>query len=425
MRRRSGYIFVEALVVIACLVALMVMLAADQKANMQVVQTRLRERRAEAAADSAVQRAMTILSTANTNLVQQSDDWALQGNGGTAPTNSSQVTAGSDEFDFSDGSAHFRMQILDAGSLLNINLATADQLTLLPLTQDQVDSLLDWRETGTQPRSDGAKDQYYNTLTQPYNTKLGALDTVDELLLVKGWTGQTLYQTPQVTTTLPLPTDQNNVILPLASMLTVDSGAPNTQADGTARINLGARGVNVAALTRLGISPPLANQLAARAPFTSFQALSAVPGMNSTALGLLLNAVTFTTTTRTQGLINLNTASQAVLQTLPNMTSDVASAIVAQQSGGFSTLGALANVSGLSAPLLGQLADSFTIGSDTWLVRAYGESGGVGVALEVVVGMRNGQIQVVNWERLNSTTVPTWWNWLADPSQTLDAGAAE
>ena len=411
--QRGGYIFVEALVVVVCLVALMAMLAADQRANLQGVQNRLRERRAAAAADAAINRALAVLGSANANLVQPSDEWALQG------------TGGADQFDFSDGSASYRIQIVDCGSLLNVNTATSTQLGLLPLTQDQVDSLLDWRETGTQARPDGAKDTYYNALTQPYNTKLGPLDTVNELLLVKGWTGQTLYQTPTITTTLTLPTDQNGATLPLAALLTVDSGAPNTQASGSARINLGARGVNVTALTRLGLSRNLAMQLAARAPFTSFQTLSAVPGVNTSAMERLLNAVTFTTAKRTQGKINLNTATQAVLQTVPSITTDVASSIVAQQSSGFSTLGALATVPGITARQLGQIADSFTVGGDTWLVRAYGESGGVGVAVEAVVGLRNGQVQVINWNRLSTGTIPTWWGWVADPTQTLDAGAAQ
>ena len=121
----------------------------------------------------------------------------------------------------------------------------------------------------------------------------------------------------------------------------------------------------------------------------------------------------------------MNTATQAVLQTVPTMTTDVASAIVAQQSSGFSTLGALATVPGITPGRLGQLADNFTVGSDTWLVRAYGESGGVGVAVEAVVGLRNGQVQIINRERLPTATIPAWWNWVADPTQTLDAGAAQ
>ena len=55
---------------------------------------------------------------------------------------------------------------------------------------------------------------------------------------------------------------------------------------------------------------------------------------------------------------------------------------------------------------LGQLADSFTVGGDTWLVRAYGESGGVGVAVEAAVGLRGGQVQVINWERLGTAGDP-------------------
>ena len=63
------------------------------------------------------------------------------------------------------------------------------------------------------------------------------------------------------------------------------------------------------------------------------------------------------------------------------------------------------------------------VGGDTWLVRAYGRSGGVGTAVEATVGLRNGQVQVVSWERLSAPGVPAWWDWSTEPSTTVDPGA--
>ena len=87
-----------------------------------------------------------------------------------------------------------------ASSLININTVsttTADQALLnnLPLTQQEIDSLLDWTSTSTTARTDGAKDDYYNALPTPYNTKLGTLSTLSELLLIQGWVGVDLYGT--------------------------------------------------------------------------------------------------------------------------------------------------------------------------------------------------------------------------------------
>ena len=288
---RRGYILVQALVVIAGLLALMAMLAADGRVSTQAVQDRLRLRRAEAADDAAVARALAAVQDADPSVVTLNDAWAELGDGG------------SEEFDVGD--AVFRVQVVDAGALVNINTAASEQLERLPFTQDQVHCLLDWRESKTQPRPDGAKDGYYNALPTPYNAKLGPLATTDELLLVKGWTGQTLYQAPPSAASGDLLTDSAGTALPLASLLTVDSGAANTRADGSPRLNLGQPGADPSALTQAGVSADLAMQIAARAPVTSFSALLALPGVDSQTAKTLLDVVTFTNDKRVEGKINL------------------------------------------------------------------------------------------------------------------------
>jgi DNA uptake protein ComE-like DNA-binding protein len=402
---------VQARVVLAGLVALLATLAADERATLRATQDRLRDRRAEVAARSAVQRALAVLAQANTAAVTQNDDWYLLGD------------KGNQAFDPGDGTT-FRMQIVDDGALVNVNTAGAQQLQMLPLTQEQIDSLLDWRSAGQTPRADGAKDMYYNALDQPYNTKLGQLTTLSELLLVKGWTAQTLYGAGSdgtVSTAIPLQ-DENGNTLPLIAVLTADAGAPNRQTAGAGLVNLNQRNLNAATLQRLGLTGQQAATVIARAPIGSFRALLTLPGMNANLQRQLLSGVTFTGNTRLQGKINLNPAPQAVLETVPNVTPEIASAIVAQQTAGFQGLGDLLTVPGVGGALLPQLADTFTVGSDTWTVRAYGESGGYGVAVEAVVGIRNNRPQVITYNRLPDTGIPAWWNWNDTTTATVDAG---
>lgn len=62
------------------------------------------------------------------------------------------------------------------------------------------DALIDWidRNQATQPR--GAENSWYQGLAQPLATKDGPLDTIDELLLVKGYTPEIVRRlTPFVT----------------------------------------------------------------------------------------------------------------------------------------------------------------------------------------------------------------------------------
>jgi general secretion pathway protein K len=56
------------------------------------------------------------------------------------------------------------------------------------LWPDLIDSFYDWTDTDDDARLDGAEtEDYYATLDKPYRAKNGPLDTVEELLLVKGF----------------------------------------------------------------------------------------------------------------------------------------------------------------------------------------------------------------------------------------------
>lgn len=74
------------------------------------------------------------------------------------------------------------------------NLGTDNDLEL-------VDALLDWLDKDDDPSGlGGAETAYYQTLAAPYPAKNGRLDTLDELLLVKGFTPEVVQQlSPWVT----------------------------------------------------------------------------------------------------------------------------------------------------------------------------------------------------------------------------------
>jgi len=97
-----------------------------------------------------------------------------------------------------------RYGLEDESSRLNLNtLLTIEQLlpgsgrTLLmalpDMTEDVADAILDWLDTDEQPREYGAEADYYATLDPPYAAKNGPLETVEELLLVKGVTPLLLF----------------------------------------------------------------------------------------------------------------------------------------------------------------------------------------------------------------------------------------
>jgi hypothetical protein len=85
--------------------------------------------------------------------------------------------------------------IQDEGGKLNLNTATVDMLARLPnITADLPESIADWCDSSSEsPRPGGAKSEYYLTLPDPYECKNGPMETVEELLWVKGATVELLY----------------------------------------------------------------------------------------------------------------------------------------------------------------------------------------------------------------------------------------
>ena len=93
------------------------------------------------------------------------------------------------------------LRIMSEAGKININ--TISEMTLRKLIGNLgldvekrdtvVDSILDWRDPDDFLRVNGAENDYYQSLKEPYRCKNASLDSIEELLLVKGVTPELFY----------------------------------------------------------------------------------------------------------------------------------------------------------------------------------------------------------------------------------------
>jgi type II secretory pathway component PulK len=101
------------------------------------------------------------------------------------------------------GTYEQRFGVTDEGGKLNINSLIAfdptgqvlhDALMKLPnMTEDIADAIVDWVDGDDTDRAAGAESSYYLSLSNGYKAKNGPLNSLDELLLVRGVTPALLY----------------------------------------------------------------------------------------------------------------------------------------------------------------------------------------------------------------------------------------
>jgi DNA uptake protein ComE-like DNA-binding protein len=403
-RLQNGGALLITIGILATLVAILSATAATQHVTLRGIGNRMALRRARIMAESGIQQALATLAAQNTNQTTQNDDWYTQ----IGQTGATRYLVGSDSF---------RFEIVDAAGMINLNTAPQEQLLRLPLTTDQVDSLLDWREGGITPRADGAKDEYYNGLATPYNAKLQGLSTLDELLLVKGFTPKTIYE-PQtdVSSTQPLAAREDGQPYTLYQLCTVDSTSSASGANGTQLPNINTVN-NAGVLTRLGIPNNVATAIVnGRGSWTSYRALLQLPGITNQIARQLVDNYGVSNAATSTGKINVNTASEAVLDSIPNMPPDIATSIVQQQSTGFTQLGDLFNVSGLSTAVAAGTFDLLSTNSQTFVVRVIGTAGESKVSLEALVSLTANGPRVLKITRPPHADMSADWAWDDQPS---------
>ena len=171
------------------------------------------------------------------------------------------------------GKGSFKYTITDEDRKLNINKASVGQLKNLFLdtgvditgVDTIVDSIMDWRDTNDLHRWNGAEEDYYSSLEEPYSCKDGPFDSIEELLLVKGMSREILYGSGDE--------DDENIYQGVAEYLTVYGSGNiniNTAPEVVLEARLGAENANNIINRREEgpLSAPVANGKATSSFFT-------------------------------------------------------------------------------------------------------------------------------------------------------------
>jgi type II secretory pathway component PulK len=256
--RRKGVVLLAVLVVVVVLTLAAYQFSEYMLAEAKAADNYRRQAQARALADSGVHYAAALLSNPDsmTNTLNGNpfdNAGAFQGilvHDDERPRFRGRfsVLALLDADDPSAGQG-FRYGVADECARLNINAlfkldssgqVLHDRLMTLPnMTEDIANSILDWIDPDDDERAGGAENQYYQTLSNPYRTKNGPLDTLEELLLVKDVTPELLFGNDR---------NRNGVLDPdeddgagtldrgWSAYLTVHSREQNVDSEGNPRI---------------------------------------------------------------------------------------------------------------------------------------------------------------------------------------------
>ena len=257
-----------------------------------------------------------------------------------------------------DGEGALRFGLSDESGKVNLNYAPTSMVTRLPLMKPALsDALLDFLDTDDVPRPEGAEQEYYDALPNPYRIHNGPLATLEQLLLVRGFTPAVVFgeDANQNFVLDPNeddgeekdpPDDQDGRLNPgLRPFVTVVSHEANRDAAGAPRIRLNA--AKIEGLDTNGLAPAFVSflsELAASETVVSHPAelLDAtlrlkgkdgvekdVPtGVGRDSLAAVLDRFTAADEDDLKGLLNVNTASATALQTVPGIDGALAEMIV-------------------------------------------------------------------------------------------------
>ena len=239
--------------------------------------------------------------------------------------------------------------VVDESSKINLNSASLEMLQKLPdMTDELAASIVDWRDADNETTPQGAESQYYLLLSDPYECKNSPLETVEELLLVKGCSREILFGED---------TNRNGVLddnendgdqsdppdnrdgkldRGIFNYVTVYSSEPNKSAAGSQRVNVNqAQGQALSQLLGKSVSSSRLSEILDRTrrerPFQNVLDFYVRSGLTSDEFKAIADGITTRNDENLLGLINVNTASKEVLLCLPGLEESDVSALLANR----------------------------------------------------------------------------------------------
>ena len=277
--------------------------------------------------------------------------------------------------------------LVDEASKIHLNTAPAAMLEGLPgMTAELAAAIVDWRDEDSDVTSGGAEDDTYLRLTPAYHCKNLPFETVGELRLVTGFELVFLFGEDANLNGVLDPNENDGDVTPpfdnangrleagLLEYVTVYSRESNLREDGTQKINVADN--NPQALReflRETFSEDRAGEIMGRlnGPPGSIDSLLALymrSGMTEDEWAQVSGELAATDEPYTEGLINVNTASEAVLAAIPGIGADNASKLLAHRGSNPDSLNSLAWVAEVleqedalqAGPFLTALSHQFT-----------------------------------------------------------------
>ncbi len=351
--RQHGSVLIVSLVVLVAVTFIALTLAREARVEIQVAARAVDEVRTRALADSCIDRAMAVLKLDDTTGDTLQDVWRNdETTWRNVPLGAGHCWVVFGEEDPGDAK-EVRYGLRDEASKLNVNTATVDQLLQIPgMTQEIAEAIVDWRDTDEEPQANGAESDYYNALEPGYTAKNGPIESIEELLRVRGIDESILYGEDRNRNgaldpceddgdrSYP-PDDADGTLLRgLADYLTVYSMDMNWTKDGRARLlitNAQPQAIRDR-LEKNGLSTAMGGtifqflQLRRGQPLASVAELLQIPSMDEASFAICADELTSREEAQLAGKININTAARAVLAGLPGLTADDVSAIMSRRS---------------------------------------------------------------------------------------------
>jgi type II secretory pathway component PulK len=246
-----------------------------------------------------------------------------------------------------------RYGLTDEAGKINLNSASEEMLLKLPgMTAELAASIIDWRDTDSDVTAGGAEDEYYLLLPIPYNCKNGPLETVSEVLLIKGASEDLLYgedtnlnglldpQENDGDESEPPDNGDGRLDRGFYDYVTVYSTESNVDAEGNTRINITQASAisDLQTLLQDTFKEERALEIIMASGISSSQNFSNVlqfyyrSQMTFEEFSQIVDKLTTSSETTLPGLVNVNTAPKEVLLCLPGLEEADVEALLAYRS---------------------------------------------------------------------------------------------
>ena len=245
----------------------------------------------------------------------------------------------------------FNYGLTDESGKINLNSASEEMLLRLPgMTAELAASIIDWRDEDSEISPGGAEDEYYLLLSQPYNCKNSPLETVNEILLIKGASEEILYGEDTNLNSilddhendgdLRDPPDNRNGQLDSGfyDYVTVYSVEINLDSEGNQRININdvqARADLHSELQKI-VKEERALEIMSLVPtrpsFANVLDFYFTTNLKPEEFSQIVDRLTTSDEETFPGLVNVNTAPKAVLLCLPGLEESDVEALLSRRN---------------------------------------------------------------------------------------------